>query len=74
MEDAHAKADGIAQTAQVVLGKVYSITQTSLTMPTNRQGIGYAAASALSGANTQVPIATGENEVVAQVEVVYFVK
>ena len=74
VDDAHAKAVAIAQTADVVLGKVFSISQTSLTMPTNRQRFGYSASASLSGVSTQVPIATGENEVAAQVEVVYSLK
>ena len=74
VEDAHAKAEAIAQTAGVDLGKVFSISQTSLAMPTNQQHLRYAMASTLSGVNTQVPIATGENEVTAQVEAVYSLK
>ena len=42
VQDANAKAEAIAKTAEVDLGKVFSISQTSLSMPTNRQRIGYA--------------------------------
>jgi hypothetical protein len=74
VEDAHAKASAIAETADVELAKVFSISQVSLSMPTPRQRFGYTASEKLSNLEAQVPIATGENEVVAQVEVVYSIK
>lgn len=74
VEDAQAKAEAIARTAGVDLGKVFSISQTSLTMPVPQQRIEMAAVQSLGAMNAQVPIATGENEVTAQVEVVYSLK
>ncbi len=74
VEDAHAKAEAIAQTAGVDLGKVISISQSNISMTNNRQRMEYAAVNDLSEVHTQVPIATGENEVTAQVEVVYSLK
>lgn len=69
--DAQAKAEALAEASGAGLDKVFSITQTSASVPI----LGNALRSnlALAG-NNGVPIAAGQNEVTAQVEVVYSLK
>lgn len=68
--DAQTKAEALAQASGSDLGKVFSITQTSASMPILKGAL----RANLAMANNGVPIATGENEVTAQVEVVYSLK
>jgi uncharacterized protein len=69
MRDAQAKAEALVQSAGAGLGKVLSIQQTSSGMPAPRPMMTMA-----FKANADVPIEKGENEVTAQVEVVYSLK
>jgi len=71
--DAQAKAEALAQSAGADLGKVLSINQTASNMPGPRPMY---AMRAMAGAAvaSEVPIAEGQDEVTAQVEVVYTLK
>jgi len=69
MRDAQAKAEALAQSSGAGLGKVLSIQQNSMGMPSPRTMVTMA-----FKANADVPIEKGENEVTAQVEVVYSLK
>jgi uncharacterized protein YggE len=71
IEDAHAKALALAQSAEAQLGKVFSIVQMGTEIPGPRPMMFKMAASA---AAEDVPIAKGQDEVTAQVEVVYSLK
>jgi uncharacterized protein len=70
MEDARSKAEALAQSAGVDLGKVYSVSQSSVGMPSPRPMM----AMSMMKAGGDVPIERGENEVTAQVEVVFTIK
>lgn len=74
VQDAGDKASAMAQSAGVQLGPVYSVAQLSLNMPEPRPGGIRALSMNVSDNVPQVPLAAGENEVVAQVEVVYSLK
>ena len=73
VDDAHSKAEAMAQSAGVELGPVYSINQISVNMPVRPSGRVMAAGLAYDVASP-VSVATGQNEVTAQVEVVYSLK
>ena len=68
--DAHAKAEALALASGSELGKVSSINQTSTVMPVSP--VAFRANVAME--SNAVPIAKGQNEVTAQVEVVYTLK
>ncbi len=69
MEDARGKAEALAQAAGTSLGKVQTVSQTSLGSPSPRPMV-----SMLMKAGGDVPVERGEDEVTAQVEVVYSLK
>ncbi|HEY5039946.1 MAG TPA: SIMPL domain-containing protein [bacterium] len=71
VEDAHGKAQALAQTAGADLGKVFSIVQSGSGMPEPRPMIAMAMSN---NARAEVPIAKGQDEVAANVEVVYLLK
>jgi len=71
VEDAHSKAEALAQSSGAELGKVFSINQTNAEMPIERLTFGKYLANAEA---PTVPVAKGQNEVTAQVEVVYALK
>ncbi len=70
VEDAHAKAEALAEASGAELGKVFSITQTGSALPV--RPMAFRANGAMGSA--EVPIAKGENDVTAEVEVVYFLR
>lgn len=72
VEDAHAKALALAESAGAELGKVFSINQTGAAMPTPPRMFRAQLAGAADAGT--VPIEKGENEVTAEVEVVYSLK
>ncbi len=72
VEDAHAKALALAESAGAGLGKVSSINQTGAAMPTPPRVLRAQLAGAADVGT--VPIEKGENEVAAEVEVVYLLK
>ncbi len=69
-ENAHAEAEALAEASGAELGKVFSITQTSSTLPPRPMVFRANAAMA----DAEVPVAKGENDVTAEVEVVYTLK
>ncbi len=71
--DAQAKAEALAQAAGADLGKVSSINQTGSNMPSPRPLYAARMMGAVAAAN-EVPVAEGQDEVTAQVEVVYSLK
>ena len=68
--NAHDKAEALAKASDSDLGKVYSINQTSAYEPRAYLGMAVAA----NAEKGEVPIAKGQDEVTAQVEVVYLLK
>lgn len=70
VEDAHAKAEALARSAGADLGKVISINETGSVMPPRPMAF---RANAMV-AQAEVPIAKGEDEVTANVEMVYSLK
>ncbi len=73
VDDAHAKAEAMAQSAGVGVGPVYSITQINVSMPYRPAGRVMSGLAA-SAEGAEVSLATGQNEVTAQVEVIYSLK
>ncbi|MGH7739136.1 MAG: SIMPL domain-containing protein [bacterium] len=73
VQDARSKAEAIAQSSGVGLGKVFSVTTTGFESPITRQPVSFAS-NALRAGTQSVPIAVGQNEVSARVEVVYSIK
>lgn len=73
VEDAHKKALALADSAEAGLGSVFSINQLSSNMPSPRPMMMYMANKSAAGAGA-VPIAQGQDDVSAQVEVVYLLK
>jgi uncharacterized protein YggE len=74
LESAHSKAEVLAKTAGAELGRVISIEQKGVTMPTIRP-MGAISALITNGIVTSsVPVEQGTDQVTAQVEVVYFLK
>ena len=71
VENAHSKAQALAQTAGVELGKVYSITQSAYSQPVPRH---LSNTMSLSRAAESVPVSAGEDEITARVDVVYSLK
>lgn len=71
VSDAHDKAQALAKASDSDLGKVFSINQTSAYVP--RMVLGNLAPMAAE-TRSEVPIAKGQNEVTAQVEVIYLLK
>lgn len=71
VENAHAKAEALAEASGAELGKVYSINQTSAPSPIRPMMASLANVSRNAG---EVPIASGENDVTAEVEVIYLLK
>lgn len=74
VENARRKAEALAVTAEAQLGKVFTINQLSSNMPGPRPMMFASAASGDMGRVGSVPIAQGQDEVTAQVEVVYLLK
>ncbi len=72
MADAHTKAETLARAADAELNKVFSINQISSYIPTPRPMM--AMRAEVSMANAAPPIAQGQSDVTAQVEVVYLLK
>jgi len=70
MRDAQAKAEALAQSAGTSLGKVLSIQSSSAALPPPRPMM----VMAMKSAGGDVPMEKGENEVTAQVDVVYSLK
>ena len=73
VRDAQAKAEALAQASGADLGKVFSINQTGSNMPSPRPLYNARMMGGVAAAN-EVPIAEGQNEVTAEVEVVYSLK
>lgn len=71
VEDGHSKAEALAMASGAELDKVFSISQTSTAMPISPVAF---RANALQEGAQSVPIAKGQNEVTAQVEIVYLLK
>ncbi len=72
MADAHTKAQTLARSADAELDKVFSINQVSSYIPTPRPMMAMRANVAME--SNAPPIAQGQSEVNAQVEVVYLLK
>lgn len=70
--DAHSKAEALCQASGAELGNVYSIDQSSVSMPETE--LQFATRSVLREEPETVPVSKGQNEVTAQVEVVYLLK
>lgn len=70
VENAHSKAEALAQSAGASLARVLSINQLGSGMPQPRPMM----AMAMMKAQSDVPIEKGEDAVTAQVEVVYSLK
>ena len=68
--DAHERGQALAKASGSDLGKVFSINQTSAYVPTVYSGL----ANVVTQSRAEVPIAKGQDEVAAQVEVVYLLK
>jgi len=68
--DARAKAEALAEAAGAELGRVFSINQTSTSMPVAP----LAMQGNMMGVSSEVPIAKGQNEITTHVEVVYLLK
>lgn len=72
MADAHTKAETLAHSADAELDKVFTINQTSSYIPTPRPMMAMRAKVVME--NEAPPIAQGQSDVTAQVEVIYLLK
>jgi hypothetical protein len=71
MADAHTKAETLARSGDAELDKVFSINQISSYMPTPRPMMAF---KAMETEGNAPPVARGQSDVNAQVEVVYLLK
>jgi uncharacterized protein YggE len=73
MDNAHTKAEVLAESAGAEVGPVISIEQTGVSMPTIRPAV-MAMAQSVGSVASAVPVEQGTDQVTAQVEVVYTLK